>query len=198
MTIDRTATDPEQSYDISYLGHGTFRSSWLFHEKPLKHDYVLKVSRIDADRNFDSYVMSQIQVEALFMEETTSSNRTMNIYGHCATSMLVEVGEPVYMRTYVDYDHIDQAVLDEEQAEDVKPKNSNTPEEKLQMVLAMAEGLAEMHGHPKGTIVNHDLSLAQVRSQFCFVWHLVSNSSALQCRLTFPHSFDILVVAVFP
>jgi len=102
VTLDRTARKTEirggdretsaattagslQGLDIEYLGHGTFRDSWSLrnnhnYNTTVEHDYVLKVSRINAPRNFDSYVMSQIQVEALFMEETTASDRVMVRY----------------------------------------------------------------------------------------------------------------------
>jgi len=52
--------------------------------------------------------------------------------------MLVERGVPIYMKIYVSYDFYNQTDLDKEMVHDVKPKNKNTPEEKLQIVLAMA------------------------------------------------------------
>lgn len=44
---------------------------------------------------------------------------------------------------------------------DVKPMNNLTAEQKLEYALAMAEGLAELHGNPFGTMVSHDVGFDQ-------------------------------------
>jgi len=85
----------------------------------------------------------------------------MDMYGHCYSSMLVEAGYEMSQRISQgeEYDgrgRISQKQLDEFQHDDVHPFNDFTPEEKLDIALAMAEGIAVMHGHFEGVIVNDD------------------------------------------
>jgi len=74
---------------------------------------------------------------------------------------MVERGEPFRRNIIQSWGWYDQEELDKEQVEDVEPGNDYSPEEKLDMALHMAEGLADMHGNPGGVIVNHDISLDQ-------------------------------------
>lgn len=95
------------------------------------------------------------------MERTSSSHRTMDIYGHCVSAILVEPGYEISQRIsqgveYAGRGRITQDELDEYQHDDVYPFNDFTVEEKLDIALQMAESIAELHGHHEGVIVNDD------------------------------------------
>jgi len=82
-------------------------------------------------------------------------------YGHCSTSVMVERGIPYRKTINKSWGWRDQKKLDEQMKDDVVPANNYTAREKLDIVLAMAEGLADMHGNPEGPITNNDLGLDQ-------------------------------------
>jgi len=152
-----------RSVEAKFLGTGYFRASWaLSYGGRDVEDVVLKINRLYEYRNFKQYDYSQTQMEALCMLETHSSNRTMNIYGHCGTSVQVEPGYSIE-DTLLDHRWIRQEHLDRYRQPDgdVRPFNDYTPEEKLEIALAMAEGLAELHGNRHGVLVSHDLGLDQ-------------------------------------
>ncbi|GKY94534.1 hypothetical protein MPSEU_000419100 [Mayamaea pseudoterrestris] len=165
VVLDR---DPDrdrlQSYSRRYLAHGYFRDAWLL--EPTEHSHthtstmVLKTLRIE--RDFNVAIVANINKEALIMERMSASPRIMNIYGHCFTSMLVEHGYEISQRMvqgveYKDRGRVTQEELDLEEKDGVKPRNNFTVEEKLEIALAMAEGVAELHGHPEGVILNDDV-----------------------------------------
>jgi len=108
------------------------------------------------------------------MERTSSSTRTMNVYGHCHTSMLVERGYEISQRIvqgeeYQGRGRITQHDLDALQVDDLHPFNDFTVEEKLDIALAMAEGIAVMHGHEEGVIVNDD-GKCSITRLFYWLW----------------------------
>lgn len=153
-----------QNGGIKYLGRGSFRETWLL-ETPSADDAegcVLKTNRESEGRTFKNYAYSQTQNEVLAMLETHSSDTTMDIYGYCGTSTIVEPGyeiEPILIPT--EWEYVEQEKLDKAQVEDVKPMNSLSPEEKLDVAITMAESIALLHGHPKGVIVSHDIGFDQ-------------------------------------
>lgn len=155
---------PLQPYDVKYLAHGAFRDSFLLHPMSGEPDFVLKALRLSekADLDYGWWAGRHIFNEALIMERTSSSPRTIDIYGHCYTSILVEFGYEISQRIVqgVEYSgrgRITQEDLDALQTEDVHPFNDFGPEEKLDIALMMAEGIAVMHGHHEGVIVNDDV-----------------------------------------
>ena len=136
---------------------------------------VLKALRYtNPDLDYSWSTAHHMYKEALVMERTTSSNRTMDIYGHCYTSLLVEHGFEISQRIVQgveyhgrgriaqhDLDAL-QAAADANQTRDsnlhaLVSFNDFSAIEKLDIALAMAEGLAVMHGHPEGVIVNDDV-----------------------------------------
>jgi hypothetical protein len=158
VVLDRDpARDLLQPLQRRYLAHGFFRDAWLLepaanasrYEPSASRSVVLKSLRIERDFSIDTAV--SINKEALIMERMSASPRIMNLYGHCYTSMLVEHGYEISQRMVqgVEYNgrgRISQQELDEEEKDGVKPKNNFTVEEKLEIALAMAEGIAELHG----------------------------------------------------
>jgi hypothetical protein len=190
VVLDRDARhDPLQSLQQRYLAHGYFRDAWLLEQHELaaaNYSLVLKTLRVD--RDFSIETAATIYKEALIMERMTASPRIMNLYGHCYTSMLVEHGYEISQRIVegVEYNgrgRIPQELLDREEKDGVKPRNNFTVEEKLEIALAMAEGIAMLHGtwrpwptkllprcptlmlmylflsigHPEGLIINDDV-----------------------------------------
>lgn len=96
----------------------------------------------------------------MVMEQLTSSNRITNIYSFCATSSLVEYA-PGNLNKYVMPTDGMKEVDDEIDDDDPTPVNNIGAEEKLEMSLELAKGLAAMHGHSGGVIANVDVQLGQ-------------------------------------
>ena len=98
--------------------------------------------------------------DSMVMEQLTSSNRITNIYSFCATSSLVEYA-PGNLNKYVMPTDGMKEVDDEIDDDDPTPVNNIGAEEKLEMSLELAKGLAAMHGHSGGVIANVDVQLGQ-------------------------------------
>lgn len=161
LTLDRQPS-LLQPFQRRYLAHGFFRDAWML--AGAQDKVVLKTPRLDpeADLRFSYAFFSHMAKEALVMERTSASDRTMDIYGHCAFSMLVEVGYEISQRisSGVEYDgrgRITDEELDAIQVDGVVSFNNFSAEEKLDVALAMAEGLAVLHGHDEGVILLDDV-----------------------------------------
>lgn len=156
VVLDRQASNEYlQPYHNRYLAHGFFRDAWLLEpvDTSSMDSVVLKTLRMVDDYYVDFTIVSasNIYKEALIMERMTASPRIMNLYGHCFTSMLVEYGYEISQRIArgIEYNgrgRVSQEELDREEKDGVKPRNNFTAEEKLEIALAMAEGVAELHG----------------------------------------------------
>jgi hypothetical protein len=159
------------------LGVGHYRLSWLVSELSWQRappstgertkeetlgDFVLKLLRLNRSRNFNHKTFSEIQIEALAFTLSTASPRTTDMYGHCGTSLAVERGTPIDESIRPDREFLEPDDLDElSKAGSPLSKNPYTPQEKLEMAVAMAESLAELHGNPSGPIVNNDVKIDQ-------------------------------------
>lgn len=159
---------PHQSWDIKYLSRGHYRQTWLIkshlaktNSQQSRQDIVLKSLRYAERRNFTAFDMHQVQVEAMTMLKTSSANRIVDIYGHCGTSVLVAAGTPIDHIVVPFQGLLDQRLLKMLPVNDAYPMNILTPEEKLYLSLAIAEGIAELHGFQEGVIVNDDVQLSQ-------------------------------------
>lgn len=91
----------------------------------------------------------------MVMELLTSSNRIANIYSFCAMTSLVEYA-PGNLEKYV----MPTGGRTRE-VHDPTPVNNIRADEKLEMSLELAKGLAAMHGHSDGVIANVDVQLGQ-------------------------------------
>jgi serine/threonine protein kinase len=180
--------DVTQSYHRRYLSHGYFRDSWLWEPvysrtrsttagganhstrsppvtSPLGlENFVLKALRLNNPAlDYSWGTAHNMFKEALVMERTTASRRTMNAYGHCYTSLLVEQGFEISQRIVqgVEYHgrgRVKQEDLDKLQSNGTLVSfNEFSAEEKLEVATAMAEAIAMMHGHEEGVIVNDDV-----------------------------------------
>ena len=87
--------------------------------------------------------------DALVMERLSASPRIVDIYGHCGTSVWVEAIPNEVEEFIVPGDgYIEQEDLHDEH--NLNPQNPYTAEEKLDIALAMAESLADLHGFKNG------------------------------------------------
>jgi serine/threonine protein kinase len=165
LSLDRSNRDKLQDYDISYIDHGYSRDAFRF--TPMNDEgrkFVLKSLRYR--RSFNYRFMSEIQHEAFVMDLLTSSDHIINIYGRCATTIMVETGnEFTYEMVPDNYDfllegeqgRIAQEVLDELQEDDVQPLNNFKVEEKLDYSITIAESVAFMHGNELGPMTIDDV-----------------------------------------
>jgi hypothetical protein len=166
----------EQRHDVSkYLGSGYFRDAFLVTElrggggggDPANSTTAavlgaLKTNRLWERRGFNNYAYAQTQMEALALLQTSSSNRTVDLYGHCGVSVIVEPCESIVVAVspYERWDPLPD--VQEIQRESGRlPVNRYAPEQKLDIAIAMAESIAELHGNSEGVIINHDLGLDQ-------------------------------------
>ena len=156
-----------QGFDSTYLGEGGFRQAWLLSNN--HHDEggssaaaVVKTYKFQRKDAFTRYAYRLTQTEAAIALQTSGFQRTMDVYGTCGVSTLMERGLPTgdsYLPTKSF--NITQQVLDAEQREDVKPRNNLTADAKLDLALAMAESFAVLHGNPGGVIVYDDATPSQ-------------------------------------
>ena len=112
-------------------------------------EVILKTVIFEQDYLDDIYEFTRMDV--LVMERLTTSPRIADIYGHCAMSVLTE-NLPGLVEDYVvpQTSSMPEGVLHDE--DDVQPLNNFTATEKLEMALAMAEGIADLHGFKDGVI----------------------------------------------
>jgi hypothetical protein len=152
--LARLAGD-EQDYDNYYINRGFYREVWV-NMKPAvdKSKTILKTMRYKYDFNYrDHYNVNR---EALVMERLTTANNIVDVYGHCATSVLVEA-IPFEVEEYVisGSGYLKQGEVRDE------PPNPFSPLEKLEMVMEMAESIAVLHDFKDGVIVHNDIQLRQ-------------------------------------
>lgn len=144
----------------SFVAHGYYRDVWgVIYDSDGDLDVVLKSMRFEHKHKYDHYEFTRM--DALVMERLTSSPRIVNIYGHCAVSIMTEaviheIEEVVVPGTgYI----TGKDRLNDEK--DVDVRNKFTPAQKLNLALEMAEAIADLHGFEDGVIVHDDIQLAQ-------------------------------------
>jgi hypothetical protein len=160
----------QELYEVSFVNSGFFRHSWRFSfpttddwHANLSWSWVLKTLRLYHDT--DAYSFEMIQREAIVMDRLSTSPRIVDIYGLCGTSVLVEdmcaeittaiVPTPAGASiTDPARGFLPQEELDQLQVNDVHPLNNLTNDQKLDMAIVMAQGVADMHGY-FGGIMNH-------------------------------------------
>lgn len=118
------------------------------------------------DKYTFTHYKEYMRMDAMVMEQLTSSPRAADIYSHCAMSSVIEFA-PIDMEDYImpTIGYTPKKILrrgakhlDEWDG----PLNSNiSPEEKLEIALEMAKCLAVMHGYASGPIVNVDVQVGQ-------------------------------------
>lgn len=141
--------DPHHTYDFQFLARGHFRLSFLFTDaSPSRDDFVVKPVRLveDEDRPIDPFTFDTVGIEALAMERTAASDRTIDIYGYCGGSVLLEPGQTVFQKLRPRKFFISQEDMDRRHPHNAVPYNNLTSPEKLMISLAMAEDLPSFTG----------------------------------------------------
>ena len=85
-----------------------------------------------------------IRIDALVMEQMSTSKRILDIYGHCGTSVSV---------AYLNGPRLSKVIN--------KSPTVLNPQEKFKIGLEMAKAIADLHGHDGGPIVNGDIQYLQ-------------------------------------
>lgn len=170
----------ERRHRNRIVGKGHFRNVFRIYDvypsssKPGLSHYnpvVLKTNRMKSEsstgkvkgHDVNHQILEFARMDALVMERLTSSDKIVNVYGHCGTSVVTEsLGrdlESVAIRAEGWGGHISREELND--VEDVRPQNDLSPASKLALGLMMAEALAELHGFEDGVIVHDDVQLSQ-------------------------------------
>ena len=146
--------------NLWYLGRGHFRQAFCINGT-LSPDVTLKVMRWTSDKEiFSTNRYEKTRMDALVMERLTSSPRITDMYGYCATSILVESLPGEIWETVVPAPRkITRDDLNDEL--DVDNKNAMTPTKKIELALEISEALAELHGYREGVISHDDIDFGQ-------------------------------------
>ena len=143
----RAGLGDDQIYDSFYISHGYWRDVWVVHQVIQNVKSILKVSRWK--HPYDMEIFWFTLHDALVMERLTKSPRIVDIYGHCGFSVWVEAIPFEIEPLIVPGDGMLKGgglhVLEE-----FRSMNDFTDEEKLNMALAMAESIADLHGFEDG------------------------------------------------
>jgi hypothetical protein len=110
---------------------------------------ILKTVRWNHDYVPTTFI--ETRMDALVMERLTSSPRIVDIYGHCGSAVWVEAIPFPIEEVIV---HGDGYMKPEQLMDQTELKSYNqfTPKEKLDIALAMAVSLADLHGYPEGVM----------------------------------------------
>jgi len=154
LTMGRSRQRASNDFTTQYLGHGHFRDAFKLNGSGTSMDFVVKQLRLN-DHRGGLKDMHLVARDATVMERLSASPNIVNIYGFCGTTILSEVIQSEVWRDIIPNNGLArQKDLDKE--EQLTPRNNFTPEEKLQMSLEMAEGLADLHGFHEGVIFHGD------------------------------------------
>jgi hypothetical protein len=145
------------STSAKFLGRGHYRNAWLYPDKD--NDVVLKQMRLPETEddyehlpNYESFL--KIQYEAIIMERLTAAPTIVTSYGNCGTTILAESCPTEVVHLILPgTGYVKNATR--------VSQNNLSLQEKLQMALSMAEGLAELHGFSGGVIVHGDIHPVQ-------------------------------------
>ncbi|KAL7534368.1 hypothetical protein ACHAXR_006618 [Thalassiosira sp. AJA248-18] len=158
-----------------YLGSGAYRQVFLL-ESFTSDEVVLKsMKRFQNDgntleeraaydpedvyHNFELY--DDMRKDSMVMELLTSSPRIANIYAFCALSSMIEYA-PGNIENYVmPTEGYETSKQDDDEVDPTPVNDHIPPQEKLEMALELAKGLAAMHGHSGGVIANVDVQIGQ-------------------------------------
>jgi len=123
-----------------YLSSGSYRDA--FYSTNQQDDSVLKLGSFKY-QNYNDELMEMIRVDAMVIDFMSNSDRIVQIYGHCGTSVSVP-----YINGPSSY------ILENS---DLKID----PTTKLKIALRMAKSIAELHGWMDGPIVHGDIQFVQ-------------------------------------
>ena len=159
--------------DTVSLSHGYYRDTWLVGQAKVENqrDAFYKYDTVDTNvlktlryskHDVNVKTMDHVRRDALIMERLSSSPRIIDIYGYCGTSMSVEfIENEIEEKIVPGSGYMKEDLQKMHDWNDVQPRNTFTPEEKLDLALSMAESLADLHGFKDGVIVHDDVQLCQ-------------------------------------
>lgn len=172
--LDRA--DDALAAEYRYISHGYYREvfSMTHHFGP--DNDTAKVQGISGSEVGEKVVVKQInyadgvdmtaveytRMDAVVAERLTSSPHIFDVYGLCGGSILSEYFYHGDIKKYIMPDKkglVGKKGLQDE--DDVDPRNSLTPLQKIVLALDMAEGLVQLHGYENGLIIHNDLQPAQ-------------------------------------
>jgi Protein kinase domain len=141
------------------------------------NDFVLKVIQMAelegrSDIILGRTMTERINEEALLLNHLTYSDLVSNIYGYCGTTVAVERGQDLshqivpYLNGQVDDDmrgYISMEEMDKlhEANAGLYQGNKFSPEQKLDIAIAIMESIALLHGFDAGPIAHNDISFDQ-------------------------------------
>lgn len=141
---------------------GSYRAAF-FLEEIFDPELAIKVQRFhDPNYKMDNYEF--VRMDALIMERLTASPRIVDVFGHCAVSVMTEFFPKELDGLAVPWEsRTRQRKFVEAQKEQKKttPANKLTNESKLNIALQMAEAIADLHGFKDGVLIHDDIQLPQ-------------------------------------
>ena len=159
-----TDTFPYQEPTAVTFSHGFYRDAWSLiapaYTPTSKEDQYSVMKTFSMKHPFGPNAYENSRKDALIMERLTKSPRIIDIYAHCALTVVVEAMK----KELEEYAVPGSGLMKQEELhdeDDVKPQNEFTPTQKLKFSLEMAEGLADLHGFEGGVIVHDDVQLCQ-------------------------------------
>ena len=158
-------SNPEQSFQVGYMGSGYFRSAWALKamDNRTQSNVVLKHLVYSKSTQVNAKAFKQAQVEAVSLLHTSASDSTVDIYGQCGTALFLEPGRKIarVIKPQPGYRYITKEEFESEQQQELKLHNRITAEQKLSMALAMANSVAALHGNAAGVIISEDIQYHQ-------------------------------------
>ena len=142
---------------VTYRGSGYYRDSWVWDDQVVAKRFRYK-------HDVQTKYMAQVKKEALVMERLTKSPRIVDIYGHCGLTILAEYMEGEVTREMIPLDgkaYMSQKEIDEQHPDAFHSFNNLTNNEKLNLAIAMAESIADIHGYGGGVIAHGDIHPVQ-------------------------------------
>jgi hypothetical protein len=161
-TFHETEIIPLKPGKNRFLGSGSYRAAF-FLEEIFDPELAIKVQRFhDPNYKMDNYEF--VRMDALIMERLTASPRIVDVFGHCAVSVMTEFFPKELDGLAVPWEsRTRQRKFVEAQKEQKKttPANKLTNESKLNIALQMAEAIADLHGFKDGVLIHDDIQLPQ-------------------------------------
>ena len=159
-----TNTFPYQEPAAVTFSSGFYRDAWSVitpaYSSISKQDQYSVMKTFKFSHPFALNAYENSRKDALIMERLTKSPRIIDIYAHCAMTVVVEAMQ----KELEDYAVPGSGLIKQEELhdeDDVQPQNKFTPTQKLKFSLEMAEGIADLHGFEGGVIVHDDVQLCQ-------------------------------------
>lgn len=152
-----------------YLASGTYRQVFVLERRfasDERDEVILKsMKRFKGAYNADDTgLYDDMRKDSMVMEQLSASPRIADIYAFCGLSSIIEYA-PENIEKYVlptggvRVTNDDDDESDDE--DDPTPVNHIKAQEKLEMAIELAKGIATMHGHKDGVIANVDVQIGQ-------------------------------------